>query len=573
MSALSIKSLNYTYADAAVQSLSDVELHVPEGEFVLIIGGSGSGKSTLLRAIKGLIPHFHGGKLSGSIEMEGRFIESMTAYERAAHIGMVFQNPEDQVVMSRVEDEMAFGLENIGTDERVMKRRLMEVADALGLTPILEMPTSELSGGQLQKTALASILAMQPRLLLLDEPTSQLDPFAGEDLLTLAKRLNEDNGMTVILVEQRLERCIHLADRLIYMEDGRIVFNTTDLQEGLRYLTKHNCPPIHPVGLAFANAGNDVIPLTVKDGRRQLVQMGFVKEESSGIVERKPIEIIARGKSVAESDANFDSKVLVDFKRVSFSYTQARELLKGIDVRIEPGQFTAILGENGAGKSTLLKLIAGVLKGGKGIQRLGDQHYKDLKLETIARSVGYLSQSPSDYLFSETVRDEVMFTLKQHGLPFDDATQTLIETLGLTSHLDRHPRDLSTGERQRVAIAAVMALKPKVLLLDEPTRGLDYLGKARLGNYLKRQTDSGMAVVMITHDIEFAAEYANHIWLMSKGEWVAKGTKHDILSDAVFYASQMSKLFKHYDGNVVTVEEGVQRLRLHQKEKKHAINE
>lgn len=556
MKSVEIESLTYTYPQAEKPALSQVSLEIEEGEFVLLIGGSGSGKSTLLRVLKGLIPNFHGGKLSGNVRIEGLMASQLSAKDWASKIGLVFQNPEDQVVMSRVEDELAFGLENIGMDQLTMQRRLLEVSDALGLNELLEASTATLSGGQLQKTAMASILVMQPHILLMDEPTSQLDPFAGEDILSLAKRLNEDNGMTIILAEQRLERCIHLADRVIYMENGKIVLNTVNIQEALNYLAQHDCPAIHPLGKVFSNTKTPCaeIPLTVKSGRRLLRTLGIKNQENKEQVPSGQ----KQGFFKKKTPTNEETPSVLSVDNIHFAYPEGPKRLNGVSFQLKPASFTVLMGENGAGKSTLFKLIVGLLKPTSGKVSWDSSLNNGVLKTTETGRIGYLSQCPNDYLFSETVAAEIQFTLTQKGLVMDEHVKALLSHLGLEPFLQRHPRDLSAGERQKVALASVMASSPDLLLLDEPTRGLDYHAKESLGKYLLKLTEEGLTVLMITHDVEFAAEYAQDVLLMTKGRIIAQGKKSALLTDSIFYASQVSKLFAVFEHSAVTVEEAVE---------------
>jgi energy-coupling factor transport system ATP-binding protein len=578
MKSIVLESLSYTYPQAEKAALSQLNLEIEEGEFVLLIGGSGSGKSTLLRVLKGLIPNFHGGKLSGDVRIEGVMANQLSQRDWASKIGLVFQNPEDQVVMSRVEDELAFGLENIGMDQLTMQRRLLEVSDALGLNELMEASTGTLSGGQLQKTAMASILVMQPRILLMDEPTSQLDPFAGEDILSLAKRLNEDNGMTIILAEQRLERCIHLADRVIYMENGKIVLNTENIQEALNYLAQNDCPAIHPLGKVFANTKmkHTQIPLTVKEGRRLLRTLGVQNQlPKDQLIKAQPPTGEKKGFFKKKSTIKEDMPSALCVKNIHFEYPERPKLLCGVNFELKPATFNVLMGENGAGKSTLFKLIAGILKPTSGKVSWDNAINKGMEMgkwrgmatATENKRIGYLSQCPNDYLFSETVAAEIQFTLTQKGLVMDERVKGLLSHLGLEPFLQCHPRDLSAGERQRVALASVMASSPDLLLLDEPTRGLDYHAKASLGKYLLELTEEGVTVLMITHDVEFAAEYAEEVLLMTKGRIIAQGKKSALLTDSIFYASQVSKLFAGFEHSAVTVKEAVEIINCLEEEK------
>ncbi|MCR6544842.1 ABC transporter ATP-binding protein [Dehalobacterium formicoaceticum] len=545
MAFIQIKNLTYTYPDREEAALDRINLEIPEGQFVLIVGGSGCGKSSLIRAICGLIPEFYGGTISGQVLLDREDVSQMNRRKRTGKVGMVFQDPEGQLVMTSVEQELVFGMENLGMPDSLMKRRLMEVSGALDLGGIMGGFAPELSGGQKQKVALAAVLAMQPEILLLDEPTSQLDPVAGEEILTVIRRLNEDNGITVVLIEQRLERCFHLADRVLVMEQGKILSDHHAPDTLARWAAEHQMPFIPPLVKLFAGAGFPEIPVTVKDGRKILRTYW----PAEGIK-------MPKGSSSQEitGEAPRDTeKMMVRMEKLWFSYPGGKEILKDINLEIPQGSFTVLMGENGSGKTTLSKLINGLLKPDRGWIEILGRNTAKMSVEEIAPLVGYLSQNPNDYLFLPTVREEITFALKNFHLEDGGISGEITEKLGLTAHLDRNPRDLSSGERQRVALASVLVCRPKLLLLDEPTRGLDYSLKEKLGKMLLDLQKEGISILMITHDVEFAAEYAEDILLMAGGRIVGQGDKYEMLADSTFYASQVSKLFRNIADRVVTL--------------------
>ncbi len=454
---------------------------------------------------------------------------------------MVFQDPESQLVMTGVEQEVAFGLENLGLESSLMKRRVMEVTGALNLSGCLQSFTPELSGGQKQKVALASVLAMQPNILVLDKPTSQLDPVAGEEILTMIRRLNEENGLTVILVEQRLERCFHLADRVLVMENGYILKDGSP-GDVARWAVNNNSPFVPPLAGLFAGAGFPDIPLTVKYGREILKSY-------------YPFPGLKRPGNEIKHTTSGD-RCLVNIQNLWFTYQNGTEALKMVNLEIYPGDFTVIMGENAAGKTTLIKHLIGLLKPGRGRVMVEGKDTKKLSVEELASTVGYLSQDPNDYLCLPTVQEELSFTLKNMGLPDNGLSHTILSRLSLEQYAKVNPRDLSAGERQRVALASVLVARPKILLLDEPTRGLDYRLKAELGRILKELQAQGAAVLVVTHDVEFAAEYARDIVLMAEGTVIARGNKYEMLTGSTFYSPQISKLFNNIVNDVVTLKEG-----------------
>jgi energy-coupling factor transporter ATP-binding protein EcfA2 len=559
---IKIENLDYYYPDTKTPALKNINLEIPEGQFVLVVGGSGCGKSSFIRALAGVLSDFYGGMWKGNIYLDQQEIKSISRQQFVQKVGMVFQDPESQLVMTDVEREIVFGLENTGISKSVMKRRVMEVSGALGLTDCLKSFTPELSGGQKQKVALASVMALQPEILLLDEPTSQLDPISGEEILTIARRLNEENGITVVLVEQRLERCLHLADRILIMDRGEIVFDGMNGASAARWAIRHKSPFIPPVARLFAGVGFREVPVTVKEGRNKL--RSLMSQSSMTFLDSPPLR--------SEKGEKEKSPYIVEGENIWFTYPTGKDILKNLSLKIAPGTFTVLMGENGAGKTTLLKILNGLLKPDRGRLRLLGEDTKHKSVESFALQVAYLSQDPGDYLFLPTVREEMNFTIKNLGLTDQGIGEEIAQRLGLIPYLDQNPRDLSSGERQRAALASVLVARPRLLLLDEPTRGLDYRLKEELGKILLGLKEEGTAIFMITHDVEFAAEYADDIALMAEGTLVDWGSKYQMLTNATFYASQVSKLFKNIAQGVVTLAQGEEIInRLLQGEKKISV--
>lgn len=552
MAFIKVKDLSYYYPDTSKPALDKIDLEVPAGQFVLIVGASGSGKSSLVRAIAGVIPDFYGGVYGGNVYLNNQDIRNMSRRAVAKTAGLLFQDPESQLVMSNVEQEIVFGMENLGLPNSLMKRRLVEVTNALGLSDHLQSFIPELSGGQKQKVALASILAMQPEILLLDEPTSQLDPVAAEEILSIIKRLNEENGITVIMAEQRLERCFHLADRVLVMDEGQIVYDHHAPEAITYWALNNNCAFIPPLARLFAGVEYPEIPTTVKQGRRILKSFSSISESNLK-------SLPSAGKKLVEIKEDQDQPVL-EVKNLWFTFANGQEALKNIDLRLRSGDFTVIMGANGAGKTTLIKHISGLLKPGRGTVKVLGRDTKKLSVEELAPRVGYLAQDPNDYLFLPTVREELAFTLQNLHLPDNGIIQEMLSRLKLDCYQNVNPRDLSTGERQRVALASILVTRPPILLLDEPTRGLDYQLKKELGDMLLELQAQGTTIVVITHDVEFAAEYASAILLMSQGSIIEYGSKYDMLSGSTFYSPQINKLFHNIVNGVVTLEQGKEAL-------------
>ncbi|MDD4239685.1 MAG: energy-coupling factor transporter ATPase [Desulfotomaculaceae bacterium] len=546
MSLFKVENLTYYYPETELPALHNVNIAIEEGEFLLVVGGSGSGKSSLARALAGLIPDFYGGRIGGKVYFKKRDIRAMGRSALAGEIGIVFQDPEKQLVMTGVEAEVAFGLENMGLPQAEMFRRVAEVMSFLGLASLKTEFTATLSGGQKQKLALAAVLAMQPCVLILDEPTSQLDPAASEELFNLIKRLNEEMNLTIILVEQRLDRCFHLADRVAVMENGEIIRDGLPGEIAAWQVNK-GLPFVPPVAALFSHIGSPDVPLTVKEGRRLVKEITGTTEPT---FRREQANSLPKGKPV------------IEVKDLWFTYPNGREALHGINLSVSAGEFMALLGENAAGKTTLLKHLAGLLKPARGKVTILGSDTRQTAPQLLARTVGYLSQNPNDYLFQDTVAEELHFTLANLGLPDGGKVDRLLEKLGLYHCRQANPRDLSSGQRQRVALASVMVAGPQLLVLDEPTRGLDYALKARLGNLLQEIASEGTTVLAVTHDVEFAAEYACRTMMLFDGRVACDGPKYAVLGSSMFYAPQISRLFRDIDNGVFTFREAVEKLHI-----------
>lgn len=528
---IQIENVTYTYPGARQPALCDFSLQVEEGEFLLVAGVSGAGKSTLLRLLNGLVPHFYGGALSGSISVAGRDPVEVGPGEMSDTVGLVFQDPEAQFVAEAVEDEMAFAMENAGMPMPTMRKRVEESLNALGIEHLRNRRVGTLSGGERQRVAIAAVLTMQPQVLALDEPTSQLDPQSAEEVLDSLVKLNQDLGLTVVLCEHRLERVVQHADRILYIgEDGESIIGAP--REVLAEIPL--APPLAQVGKLL---GWTSLPLSIKEARR--FTSGWSKPAPP--TTKQPSSIVRNPSPASPA---------MRLQNVWFGYT-GREVLRGLSVNIYPGEITALMGRNGAGKTTVLKLIMGLLKPARGsVETLGSDT-RHATLEAMSRLMGYVPQQPDALLFADTVQGEVDFTRRTHQLPPDGAE--LLSSLGLTPYRESDPKDLSVGERQRVALAAVLAGAPQALILDEPTRGLDYIQKDALTNILRRLRNEGRTVLLATHDVELAAHLADRIILMGDGEIVADGPAREIMSGSLVFSSQVSKLFR--DPSLVTLED------------------
>ena len=526
---IELVDVEYWYPGAEGPALRDVSLRVDAGQLALLTGPSGSGKSTLLRCLNGLVPHFTGGRLSGTIRVAGEdpIVVGPSAMSRIA--GFVFQDPEAQMVVERVEEEVAFALENLGVPRAEMARRVEDALRAVGAWELRERAVDTLSGGEKQRVAIAAALALGPRVLLLDEPTSQLDPEGADAVLDAVVRLRDERGLTVVLSEHRLDRVVGRCDRLIHLgADGTL--NVGSPRDVLRDIDVG--PPVVQLGKAF---GWEPLPLTVDEAAPHTCR----PERGEGPVPRAAAPPILHMEDL----------------RVTYDGVDA---LRGVDLDLASGQVVALMGRNGSGKTTLLRAVVGLARPRAGRIELDGRSLLRRPTAEVCREVGYLPQLPDDLLFAETVADELAVTLGNHGLadrpPIEPAA--LLARLGLGGLADRYPRDLSVGQRQRVALGAIAVTRPRVLLLDEPTRGLDPALKAELADLLREWRDEGTAILLVTHDVELAAELADRVVVLEAGQVVTSGTARQVLSDGPL-ATQVARLYP--ESGFLTVADALRR--------------
>ncbi len=528
MSVLSLRDVTYTYPGAPAPAIAGVTLDMGPGELVVLAGGSGSGKSTLLRAANGLVPHFFGGVFAGRAIVAGLDTREHGPGALAAAVGTLFQDPETQVVMGTVRAELALPLENQGEAPAAVARAIEEASLALGIAHLLDRPTAELSGGELQRVALGAALAGRPQLILLDEPTSQLDPVAGDELIALLRRLNEDFDAAIVIAEHRLERCLGFADRAIAMRGGRVVCDAAPAEflawacEEAPELATPGARLLHGLGLAPV-AG-------VKAARSALRARGLLPDTggvAAGAAGRPDPKRVRRAE---------DSALRLD--RVWHEIERGPAILRGVSLELAPGERVALMGRNGAGKSTVLRHAAGLMRPTRG------------KVRSAGR-VALLLQNPTDYLIHERVAQE--------------ASPGALATVGLgdPAFADRHPRDLSGGEKQRLALAIVLdgaggdgaggdPNQPTVVCLDEPTRGMDRRRKDELAALL---LELDAAVLVATHDPEFVAAFAERVVLLGDGVVIADGSPAEILAGGTYFATETARILGGA-GGALAAEEG-----------------
>jgi len=594
---ISIKNLTFYYSDNDKPALRDINLEIDDGEFVLLTGPSGGGKSSLCRCLNGLIPHFYGGKITGRVEVNGLDVTKHSTKELATTVGMVFQDPENQLVAVDVDSELAFGLENLAFAKEVIARRVEEALDTVGIVSLRHRATSELSGGEKQRVAIASVLALYPDILVLDEPTSELDPKGAEDVLNVVERLNDELGITVILVEHRLDRVVAHSDRVIVLENGMITADggpRSILSDGRVSQSGVGIPPIIKLAQAVKSKGNliDNTPLTVKEGRIALAKAlrhskPFAPRHSEhpslslraeGVAIPRPFAI-AQGDNkgpviaspfyvITSETKQSHLKSLIEVKNLWHAYPDGFVAVKGINLKVCPGEFVAIMGRNASGKTTLVKHFNGLLKPTKGDVILGDINTKEATVAELSRKVGYVFQNPNDHLFCDTVEEELAFTLNNLGVKSEEAKPLINRTLerfGLMQYRYQYPRFLSGGEKQRVALASILVAQPRIIILDEPTRGMEYRLKAELMKFLDEYRIDGRAVILVTQDVEMVAEFSDRVVLLSEGKIVVDGPRKEVLSQALLFSPQINRLaqaLKSYGvpGDILTAEEMIEAL-------------
>jgi energy-coupling factor transporter ATP-binding protein EcfA2 len=511
--------VSFTYPDAPRPTLTEVDLHVPEGELCLVVGETGSGKSTLLRAVNGLVPRFTGGLLTGTVSVAGRRTDCTPPRELADVVGVVGQDPAAGFVTDVVEDELAYALENLGLAPEVMRRRVEDVLDLLGLVELRDRPLLSLSGGQQQRVAIGSVLTASPRVLVLDEPTSALDPAAAEDVLAALTRLVHDLGLTVLVAEHRLERVVQYADRIVWLPGGGQPVHSGPPQDVMA--ESPVAPPVVELGRM---AGWQPLPLSVRDARRLAAPL------RSRLASADPP--LARPAAAGE--------VIAEVRGLHAGYG-AVPALRGVDLDVRTGQVLAVMGRNGAGKSTLLAQLVGLRDRQAGTVQVQGQSPHDLDARQVVRLAGLVPQDAALLLYNETVRAECDAADRDADLA-PGSTRAMLDRVVPGLDPDAHPRDLSEGQRLGVALAVVLAAEPPLLLLDEPTRGLDYAAKARLATYLRALADAGHAVVVATHDVEITAGLADRVVVLADGEIVADGPAREVVVHSPVFAPQVAKV-------------------------------
>lgn len=539
MEIINIENLNFKYALSEENSLNNINLSINEGDFVLICGASGCGKSTLIKHLKREMAPF--GTREGSIKFYDKFINEMDIKESALNIGYVMQNPENQIVTDKVWHELAFGLENINVDSQTIRRRVAEMASFFGIHNLFRQDSASLSGGQKQLLNLAATMILQPKVLVLDEPTSQLDPIAAVEFLDNLKKINEEFATTIIIVEHRLEDVFKIANRVILMDQGSILADSNqydiahkvkEIDENHRFLNA--IPTASKIALALNS--KDRLPITIKDGRL------FLKKYFSN----------SKYRSIEVVNEKISDKKVIEMKSVYFRYKKdTPDILRGLNLSIYENELFCILGGNGAGKTTAINNIAGLSKPYRGKVYIDGINIIKNKNHLDNNYLAYLPQNPTLLFSKDSVKEELEAELKDN----EEYLNELIDEFNVIHLLNQHPYDLSGGEQQKVALIKILLKQPKIILLDEPTKGLDYSAKEHLASILKDLIKKEYTIVIVSHDIEFCALHGSRCALFFDGDIISSARPNEFFKDNDFYTTAAAKISRNIFENTITSEE------------------
>ena len=515
---ISIKNLTYYYPNSNIPAIDNINLEIEEGEFILLLGPSGCGKSTLIQCINGIVPKVTGGEIQGNIFVNGKNVIENKIYQLASDVGIVFQNPDTQLFGLTVEEDVAFGPENLGIERDEIKTRVEKSLQIVNIEKLKKRFTFTLSGGEKQRTAIAGNIVMQPKILILDEPTSDLDPAGTKQVLETVKQLNKEMEITIILVEHKLDEVIELADRTIVMDKGKIILDGKTFD-----IFAQNYDTLKKIGV--------YPPQLIQLSKILKVKPSYDEILSNLLSNLKQI----KGQFIDFSDNTVSTikTPYVKFEDVFYEYRDGTESLKGINLSIERGDFIALIGSNGSGKTTLLSCLIGLLKPTNGKILINGQDIIDFDVPELAQMVGYLFQNPDYQLFTDTVYNEVAFGLKNRQIVPKDINQKIskaLEFMELLDYRERHPHSLSRGQRQRLAVASILAMEPNIIILDEPTTGQD---RGHINKFLYMMEElkaTGKTIILITHDMKIVTEFANRTIVMHNGKIILDGKTRDVFS-------------------------------------------
>ncbi len=551
MAHFEIKNLSFSYPKSDRKILDNINLKIEKGSYITLCGKSGCGKTTLLKHLKSVItPH---GQKTGEIYFDGKPIEESDLREQSSKIGYVMQNPDSQIVTDKVWHELSFGLESLGYDQKTIRLRVAEMASYFGIQGWFHKNVTELSGGQKQLLNLASIMAMQPEVLILDEPTSQLDPIAASDFLNTVRKINLELGTTIIITEHRLEDVYYCADRVIVMDGGKIIADDTPRNVGDKLKNTNDdmfAALPSPVQIYYGIQSNRTCPLTVREGRNWLSE----EFEDKTILH----DTIITGEKLKE-----DYDVAVTMKEVWFRYEKdSPDILKGVTLSVERGKVFAIVGGNGTGKSTTVKSLCGIVKPYRGKILINGKYIEKYKQnELFVNNLAMLPQDPQSLFVKKTVYEDLEEMLSAQKLSPEDKEKKIFDvanTAQIAHLLDSHPYDLSGGEQQRAALAKVLLTNPKILILDEPTKGIDNFFKLKFAEIIQELKNSGVTIIMVSHDVEFCAKYADTVSMFFDGSVMTTNTPNAFFSQNSFYTTAANRMSRHLFKNAVTNEDVIE---------------
>jgi energy-coupling factor transporter ATP-binding protein EcfA2 len=525
---LDVKNLSYKPAGVNDDLLHDISFSLQRGDLLLLLGPSGCGKSILTRCLDGLIPQIEGGDMRGSVIVAGKDTKMIPVYDLSSNIGLIFQNPDDQILSLKVVDEVSWGVETQGQPHQIIVERVNKFMELLGITQLKERLTFAISGGEKQKVSIASNLSLLQDILVLDDPTTDLDPVCKAEVVQVMDLLHRDMGKTLIVIEHDLDTLISLANRMVIMDHGGIIFDDSPI----KILTEHykdllNLGVNIPQHLEIVQAILNYEPLEGKYPIKKEEAFTFFKK----FIESHPAQEAKSDSTCLESNKGVP---IITVQNLVVSYNPEKPVLKNLSFQVFEGEFVAIVGANGSGKSTLVSTLIGLLHPDSGDLVIDGCNTKDTLISDLAMRIGYVFQNPDHQLFTNNVADEVGYSLKMHGVVGDEAIQRskeVLDVVELGEYLDRHPFSLSRGQRQKLAVATALVHKPKIILLDEPTTGQDGKSLAGLLQMMTRLRDQGHTIIMVTHNMDIVANFATRVIVMNQGQIVADGRPEDVFYD------------------------------------------
>ncbi len=529
---IDIQNLSYTYPNMSEPTLSGIDLHIDDGEFVLLLGASGSGKSTLIQCLNGLVPKVAGGNLEGVIVVNGKDVRDYKVHQLASDVVIIFQNPDTQLFSLTVGKDVAFGPENLGMPKEEIVRRVDLAMRIVGMEDMRDRFIFTLSGGEKQRVAIAGTLAMEPRVMVLDEPTSDLDPVGTGEVLSLVKRLNQEKDMTIILIEHKIDEVVHLADRVVVMDRGKIIMDDTPdeiFNDGHDQLKSIGIalPQLSEIVHAMKNGFGDFEGDFSTDSSYKTILARLCQ-----LLRDKPANI-ARFRTAHAPPTRTAPKPKIEIKNLRHTFEDGKVGLDGINLVIPEGDFVALIGHNGAGKTTLINHLIGFLKPDNGTIFINGKDISGMRVATLAQSVGYLFQNPDNQIFTDSVTQELKFGLeniKLRDTAIEERVNRAISMMELAEFRDRHPHSLSRGQRQRLAVASILAMEPDIIVLDEPTTGQDWGHVNKFLQQIRHLNELGKTIILVTHDMNLVAGYARRTVVMDKGKIVLDGDTRYVFS-------------------------------------------